>query len=249
MTPSKWIRAALACIVLVIASSPSQSALKKYDLTIRAIVNSGTGALPNPNISNPGINGQEFSVALIDSAAGPSPALRKFVRATDATITTITPALIVGIFTSVNFREGPGVLEQIHGSAVPAFTGTGNISGGSAIRWGIVSGWTNSGTFWCNSSPAVVCTLAMGMDQDTADPRFNSAFYDLGTWSFHGTGFSASPNVVLSYFSSNFGNQQLWVRGGESQDGTVPVLPLAGTLILGGSLIAGAAVALRRRRN
>jgi hypothetical protein len=27
------------------------------------------------------------------------------------------------------------------------------------------------------------------------DPRFNSEFYDLGTWTFHGTGFTAFPFI------------------------------------------------------
>ncbi len=87
----------------------------------------------------------------------------------------------------------------------------------------------------------------MVMDQASVDPRFNSEFYDLGTWSFHGTGFTAS-SFISSYFTNNPGNSSMWVRGFAAQDGTVPALPLLGVALLGGSLVAGGVAALRRRR-
>jgi hypothetical protein len=239
----------LACAALLLAAAgPANAALKKFDLLVRSVVNSGTGAIPNPNIAHPVGNAVEFSIGVIDQDAGPNPVLRRFVRATDSTITTPVPALTTNIFTSNNFREGPSVLAQIHRQPVPSFTGTGSSASGSTIRWGIVTGWTITGSFWCNSNPAVICTLANGMDLATTEPRFNSNAYDLGTWSFHGTGFVGSFNVIYSYFSSNFGNQQIWARGALRPDGTVPALPIAGAALVGGSLAAGAAVALRRRR-
>jgi hypothetical protein len=83
-------------------------------------------------------------------------------------------------------------------------------------------------------------------DEETTEPRYNSEFYDLGTWSFHGTGFTAVP-FVGSYFSSDVGNQTYWVRGFEKRDGTVPALPLVGVIVLGLSLVAGGVAASGRR--
>ncbi len=224
--------------------SSADAALKKYDLTFRGQVSS-TNVTPNPQTGNP-INNREFSTALISNAAGPNPVLRKFVRAVDFTITTLVPGLVVGIFASTNFREGPGVPAQLHQLPVPSFTGTGSTA--ASIRWGSVTGWSISGSNWCNSEPAVVCSLAMNMDEQTTEPRFNSEFYDLGTWSFHGTGFTAIP-FIGSYFSSDIGNQTYWVRGFEKRDGTVPALPLVGAVTLGLSLVAGGVAAARRKSN
>jgi hypothetical protein len=94
----------------------------------------------------------------------------------------------------------------------------------------------------------VLCNLAQLVDEGTVDGRFNSLFYDLGTWNFHGTGFTASP-FIASYATNNPGNTTLWLRGVRRQDGTVPALPLIGIATLGASLVAGGITALWRRRN
>jgi hypothetical protein len=242
MQSSQLMRAALAVAAVIASAVSAEAALKKYDLTVRNQTNS-SNVNPNPNIAVPTVS-QEFSTALIDGSGGPNPVLRKFVRAPNATITTTVPGLALQIFTSNDFREGPGVKQQIYGQPVPAFTGTGSTA--STIRWGTVTGWTITGSFWCHSNPAIICTLAMGMDQDTVDPRNNSSSYDLGTWSFHGTGFNGAP-FISSVFTSDVGNTTMWVRGFEKRDGTVPALPLAGVALLGGSLVAGGIAALRRR--
>ncbi len=236
--------AALACAsALALIAAPAGAALKKYKMTIRNITNS-PNVTPNPDIATPRVT-QNFHTSLVDNAAGPSPVLTKFVRAGDATITTLVPSLATTIFVSNNFREGPGVTLQVHGQDPPPFTGTGSTS--TNIRWGTVTGWTITGSFWCNSNPGIICSLAMGVDEDTADPRFNSEFYDLGTWTFHGTGFTGVP-FISSYNTNTFGNTAMWVRGATDQDATVPALPLIGTALLGGSLALGGFTALRRRR-
>jgi hypothetical protein len=230
---------------LVIAlAGGSDAALEKYDVTFQGSVNSNN-VVPNPNSGKPVINAEQ-SVALVDSAAGPNPVLRKFVRAVDFTITTVVPGLAIALFSSSNYREGPGVLAQIHGGSVPPFTGTGSTA--TNVRWGVVSGWTITGSTWCNSNPGVICVLGMMADQATTEPRFNSTFYDLGTWSFHGTGFTSVP-FIGSTFSSDVGNQVYLVRGFATRDGTVPALPLLGVVVLGASLIAGGVVAARRSAN
>ncbi len=227
-----------------LGASPASAALKKYGMIIRTI-SSGPNTTPAPDVVRARIDDNDHT-ALVDSADGPSPVLRLFVRATDSTTTVLVPGLLTNIFVSNKFREGPGAIAATHGNAPPPFTGTGGIA--TNIRWGTVTGWTVTGSFWCNSAPAVICGLAMGMDEDTVDPRFNSDFYDLGTWVFHGTGFTSTP-FINSYNTNSFGNTLIWVRGFPNNDATVPALPLLGTLVLGSSLAAGGLAALRRRRS
>ena len=84
------------------------------------------------------------------------------------------------------------------------------------------------------------------MNKETTDPPSTSDFYDLGTWSFHGTGFSSVPFVSVAYTTS-FGNHSLAYRGALLSDATIPALPALGVAALGALLAGGAASALRRR--
>jgi hypothetical protein len=245
------VRFLVAALALSSASSliadPAEAALKKYSLIVRNATNS-PNVTPNPDFAL-AKNQRNDHTALIDSSAGPNPVLRYFVRAADATVTTLVPALTTNIFVSNNFREGPGAISALYNGNRPTpFTGTGSIASGNTIRWGTVTGWTITGSFWCNSNPAVICGLAMGLDENTVDSRFNSASYDLGTWTFHGTGFVGAP-FISSYNTNTPGNTQMWVRGANRQDGTVPALPLIGSLMLAGSLVLGGVTAMRRRQN
>jgi hypothetical protein len=243
--------ARLAALTLALALSysvavPATAALTKYKLNFRTQLND-PDVSPNPDRGEPPPVYREDSVAVIDAAAGPNPRLRKLVQAIDQTVTVDVPALNLQIFVSSRAREGPDVANQVHGNPVAVFTGTGNTNGGSTIRWGTVTGWSLTSSTWCRSSPAVVCSLAMLMNQDTVDGRFNSTSYDLGTWIFHGTGFTVIP-FIRSYSSISAGNTTFYIRGFRNPDGTVPVLPLLGIATLGASLVAGGVVALRRGR-
>ncbi len=245
-TQTRILIAALALVgASALSAAPAAAALKKYGMILRNATNS-PNVTPNPDFALALVQSNQH-VTVIENSAGPNPVLRRFVRAADATVTTLVPSLVATIFVSNNFREGPGAIASIHGNAPPYFTGSGNNGSGSSIRWGTVTGWTISGTFWCKSIPGVICSLAMGMDQASVDPRFNSDFYDLGTWTFHGTGFLGQP-VITSYNTNTFGNTQMWARGYTAQDGTVPALPLLGSALLAGSLALGGLTALRRRR-
>jgi hypothetical protein len=160
----------------------ASAALKKYDVVYRNQTNNPQ-VTPNPNVTIPRANFQEFSSAVVGNTGGPNPTLRKLVRAQDQTTTTFVTSLTATVFVSVQFREGPDVPNQIRGNPVATFTGTGNTAAGTTTRWGTVTGWTLSGSIWCNSEPiAVVCSLASLMDEETLDGRFNSNAYDLGTW-------------------------------------------------------------------
>lgn len=242
-----FLRSMLCGLAIAALAPGSEAALQKYRLQLLVNVNSGN-VVPNPDngrySSEPGIESQD--VALIENAgAGPSSTiLRRFLHSNDIHGTVHVPSLALDIFVSNNFREGPGS-GVFHGGPVPPFTGTGSTA--STIRWGVVTGWTVSGWFWCNSNPSLVCNLAMGEDEATVSSRFNSDFYDLGTWTFHGTGFTATP-YVNSYNSNDPGNVVYLHKGFAKHDGSVPALPVVGLVLLGGSLVAGAAAALHRRR-
>jgi hypothetical protein len=237
-----------AALLGFVAAQSADAALKRYRLYTVNITES-PNQTPNPNNTLPAGPGLPDDAAIVDTN-GPSPILRKLQFRSDNTTTIDVPGLNVGIFLSNLFWEGPDAPDLRRSNGVPDtfFTGTGSVGNGATLRWGVVSGWSITGQTWCHSVPAVICSLAMTMDQETVDPRFNSAFYDLGTWSFHGTGFTSIP-WVHSYFTSNPGNNQRWLRGGIAETSTVPALPLIGLVVLGGSIAAGGlGFALRKRR-
>ncbi len=238
----------LLCSLAVTAfvTSDSDAALKKYRLQRVTDVNT-EDVTPNPDSIPRGssdLGKESEGVALIEDS-GSNAILRRLVDATDRTVTVLVPALATNIFVSNNLRQGPGA-GIFNGGPVPSFTGTGSTA--STIRWGTVTGWTQSGSFWCNANPGVICNLAMGADEDTVDPRANSEFYDLGTWTFHGTGFTATP-YINSYNSNNFGNVTHRQKGFLKRDGTLPALPILGLVLVGSSLIAGGVAAMGRSRN
>jgi hypothetical protein len=237
----------LAALLLFSAAQSSDAALKRYRVYTVNITEAPTQA-QNPNNTLPGGPGLPDDAAIVDTN-GPSPILRKLQYRSDNTTTILVPGTTVGIFISNLYWEGPDAPDLRRSNGVPDsfFTGTGSVANGSTIRWGVVTGWSITGQTWCNSNPAVICSLAMLSDQATIDPRFNSPAYDLGTWSFHGTGFTSIP-WVHSYFTSNYGNNQRWLRGGIAETFSVPALPLLGLAVLGTSIaVAGFTLAMRRR--
>ena len=244
--------AILGSLALVgLLASDADAALKKYRLQRITGVNT-SDVTPAPDAiprGNSPLGEESEAVALVEDN-GNSPLLRKLIDATDRSVTVLVPALVTNIFVSNNLRQGPGAGNKgprpNDPNAFPVFTGTGSTA--ATIRWGVVTGWTGSGSFWCNSNPAVVCSLAMGMDEATVDPRINSSFYDLGTWTFHGTGFRATA-YINSYNTNNFGNVTHLQKGFLKRDGTVPALPILGVALLGSSLVAGGVAAIRRRRD
>jgi hypothetical protein len=127
-----------------------------------------------------------------------------------------------------------------------SFTGVGSTA--TSIAWGLVTGWTVTGGFWCHSSPTFICTYASGSELATVDPIFTSPLFDLGTWTFHGTGFTSRPFVWFVPPPANMstGNASYHLRG-RLAAGLVPALPVVGVALLGaGLLFAGAHISRRR---
>lgn len=175
-------------------------------------------------------------VALVD-AGPPAPVLRDFRFVSDTTTTIPIPTLSGGIFFSIHRSEG----------AQQPTTGQGSTAAGETLRWGVVSGWSVSGSIWCRSYLAVICTLAGFQQLGTVDPPLDSEFYDLGTWSFHGTGFTGTA-FVWAFHADDMGNSMQLYAGRRSSGPVIPALPGIGLVCLGGALAAGAVAALRRQR-
>jgi hypothetical protein len=246
----------LVALAATLAVAPSEAALKKYNFNNRSCSQQANQdpdciVFANPGPPTPG------SVILLSEEVPGSPRLRKLVDTGNVTITVDVPSLAGTIFLSNADRTGPGVTKYLYKSrdadAGPIFTGTGGTGAGQTVRWGLTTGWSVTGAQWCNSEPiAVICTFADRMDEDTVDPPDEAAAfggaYDLGTWYFHGTGFT-SQGFIQQYFTTDFGNNMFIYRGNLVRDGTVPALELLGIGVLGLSLATGGAVALRRKKN
>jgi hypothetical protein len=231
----------LGCCALL-AAPASHAALQKYGLRNTTYVNSNN-VTPNPD-QLPPTPGEGPGGRVLIGGSAPSPTLVKFlaVNPPGGGNTVIIPGLTTGLFITSATRDGPGVLQ----ANAPVFTGTGSTAAGSALRWGSITGWTISGSQWCNSNPAIICSLAGRLDEVTVDPPFDSPFFDLGTWSFHGTGFTSVP-YVSRYNTNDPGNTMFRRRGELLRDATVPAIPIVGIALIAGSALAAGALALRKR--
>ncbi len=243
MRRGSWLLVASAALLAI---SPADAALKKFNLINTSLQESTSTGPGGDFVHFFNANPPPGSVVVIDDATPGSPLLRKWLDTGNVTVTVPVPSLVTSIFLSNNDRSGPGVTQFLHGQPTPLFTGTGGTGNGSQIRWGTVTGWSVTGQVWCHSLPAVICTLADRMDQTTTDAPLESEFYDLGTWSFHGTGFTAIP-FILQYFTSSPGNNQAVLRGPVVLDGTVPALQLITLALVGVSMASGGALWVRRR--
>ena len=217
---------------------PAGAVLKHYTMSWTTIAEFNTS---NPQLNKyPGGKGgeQDPSQSIIDDTNNNNPRLKRLVLVQENTTTVDVPGLSGFIFLSMLSEQGPK-----KGST---FTGTGDTS--STIAWGIVTGWTVTGGFWCHSDPTLICTLARGSDLATFPPQFHSSFYDLGTWAFHGTGFTSVPYVhqIAGPSSMSVGNAQYHLKGRLSA-GLVPAIPVLGVALLGASLLFAGARLSRKR--
>ena len=242
----------VAVSMLAFLAGGADAAIKKYRVRGPNINNSPTNS-PNPNFTpsagpvqaktHPG------QVSLIDDSNPTNPVLKKYLN--DVVLSTVTitldPETGSAAFFATSFTAGAGG-DGIHQGTPAPFTGTGSTASGSSIAWGVVTGWTVSGNEWCNANPPIICSLASRINEETQKAPNPSSFYDLGTWFFHDTGYTATP-YVRQYFTNSFGNNMSQQRAFQVNDSTVPTLPIVGLALLGGSLVAGGIAATRRRQD
>jgi hypothetical protein len=225
-------------IASLVLSSPAGAVLKHYNLYWTTISDFNTSN-PSPNKYPPGKGGPvSTDIGIVDDTNSGSPVLKRLTLTAEVALTSDLPGLAGFLYLSRIIQEGPK-----KGSS---YTGTGDTS--TTIAWGLVTGWTITGGAWCHSSPSYICSYSVGKDLATVDPPLLSSFYDLGTWSFHGTGFTSVPWVhqVAPPTSMSIGNAAYTVKGRLSA-GLVPALPVLGVALLGASLLFAGARLSRKR--
>ena len=219
--------------IVALAAPVATAALKRYDLNRSRLLHYATTS-PHAEYQSENIVG---SKAIIDESAG-DPVLKKLLMISGGGggVTVIVPGLSGGIiWFNQDSSQGPTNNQ----------TGTGSTA--SSISWGDVDGWTITGGTFCFAAPSYICSMADAAHEATADSFLNSTHYDLGTWAFHGTGFT-HPEGFVQRTVEDPGNMQWYVRGGEAQNGTVPALPLLGIGAAGVSVFAMGVASMRRRR-
>jgi hypothetical protein len=223
---------ALALVAGLALSSPAAAVLKHYNVRWTGIQDFNTSAFNKDPL---GV--QPDSGATIDTGGG-SPVLKRLKLVLAQSTTTNVPALAGFIFRQQLVTEGPR--KGLN------FTGAGSTA--STIAWGLVTGWTVTGGIWCHSSPSYICSYAAFSDLATIDPSLRSPLYDLGTWTFHGTGFTASPFIYFQGTPAMMtaGNAQYQLKGRISA-GLIPALPVLGVALLGASLLFAGARFSRKR--
>lgn len=155
---------------------------------------------------------------------------------------------------------GPGAYVHIRtrttATTLAAGAGSGATGPASQIDWGVLSGWTQTGTRFCRSTPPFVCTfIDISEDGSIPFPVLGSTSYDLGTWSFDAAGdFEATPYILDSSTQVVSGpiigtqvvvSNTLAVLRGRFFGSSLPALPIVG---LGGLTIALLVVAGRSIR-
>jgi hypothetical protein len=203
-----------------VAADPVAASLKKFSIRRTYLTQEPGGNLfPSPGVGD--------AVIEASSSLGVT-RLVHLALVTDQVGTVCCGGGSAFAFVSLESREGPS----------PNQTGSGAFT--STIAWGVVTGWSITGSFYCHSIPVSICAIASGMDLATVDPPLLSPFYDLGTWSFHATGFTATP-FISNYLTTPPGGNQQWILRGRHQEHFLPLLPAAGVFaVAGGLLVLGA---------
>jgi len=147
---------------------------------------------------------------------------------------------------------GPGAFVFLTNAAsespAPDQTGSGGSAPLGQVSWGVLAGWSTTGSQFCLASPPTLCSGVGGAVHGTTTPlRMPSATYDLGTWSFDARGdFEGSP-YLRQTFDGGATNLQHILRGAYS-GAALPALPRFGAAALAAGLLGTGARALRRKR-
>lgn len=228
-------------------ASPGDGAVKVYSATppggtpgdeILFTTSLSTPAQPSP--------GRVEGHYRLEDTGGSAVAIRAWEQVRTLRVD-LGPADLVPLF-------GPGAFAFVSGDATFAptlgQTGVGSVAPGGGVAWGVLGGWTRTGSVFCVASPAVFCTSGVAVPNGvtTAWAPAPSSTYDLGTWSFDANGdFEAMTGYIYRTAFGGLSNEQFLLRGTLVGDG-VPALPGVALLsLVAGLLAAGARRVVRRR--
>ncbi len=217
--------------VLAFLTPAAAAALKKYHVRHRLQLNYSD---TSPRVEFRSAVGP--GVALIDDDGSGNPVLKKLLLIDGGNGRTVqVPCLGCKFWFKHTTREGPS----------PGQQGAGGIA--STIDWGTLSDWTLTGGTYCRAVPTYLCGYASALNLGTVDSEVYSDEYDLGTWTFHGTGFTGNGYIYRTAVEGGLGNLLWFLRGAKVKDGTVPALPLLGVGAVAVGVFALGVVSIRRR--
>jgi len=224
----------LCLLAVLFLATTSQAAVKYYDSSaangtqydlVQVSVDLCPPVLPSPNY---------FAgwMKITDDSSG-TVTLSEFERAGD-NIFTFTPDQLVHIF-------GPGAFVFIEALGTRSLdtAATSNTSGlgvhgpsattsGESAEWGVISGFSFTGSSFCVSSPTDICNQNGFQHGATILPVLPSTSYDLGTWAFDSIGDLAATQAML-FRTSNGGLTNFSENPkGAFVGSALPALPLIG---------------------
>jgi len=151
--------------------------------------------------------------------------------------------------TELFFGPGSFVFVDVQETSrpTPGQTGTGSTAPTSgSVSWGILGGWTRTGTQFCVASPTSLCTIANFIHGTTVTAPIPSTTYDLGTWSFDAEGDYTATPYIQTTLSGGTANTQYALRGAYV-GAALPALPLVGFGALSLALVGIGARSLRKK--
>jgi hypothetical protein len=158
------------------------------------------------------------------------------------------------VFSAGEFAPVPGSTVSIDWthrlSVAPDQTGSGSTT--SSISWGTLTGWTNSGTAFCEThcpggcGGSSACVFFVGFEGTGPTLPLESTEFDSDPWTFasDGSSFEAQSIEIVSLGQGAVTESVVW--RGAFRPG-VPALSLLAVAGLGACLVAAGARALRRR--
>lgn len=216
-----WSIALAVLLPVVGAAQPAAAALARFSLRLSTFFSPNSSPAPAPAAGE---------AVVEDGIPGGNSKLLHLTSVYDGTSTSCCDIGAV-TFISQNRREGPA----------PSQLGTGSLA--TQIAWGVVTGWTVTGSVFCQSNTPIVCTAVGLMNLATVDSVLYSPFYDLGTWTFHATGFTAGPFIHQNF---SHGGNNAWIFRGRRDERFLPLLPSGWLILSAGALLAAGAAWARR---
>jgi hypothetical protein len=121
------------------------------------------------------------------------------------------------------------------GTVHVSLAGSGTDPGETAV-WGIISGWSATGSTFCRSSPVVICNQNNWAHGMTVTTFVASGTYNLNTWVFDAEGDYEAVTPYLLRSSNGGLTNNLSVLRGAFHGNSLPALPLVGAAALALSL-------------